>query len=607
MVERRLPARRVPAAAAVRRLPLARSRCAVAVAVALRLGQQRGQRARQRVDLVGGEHRAVDEVRLLLGQQPLEPEQQRELAPPLDRRLLGAGLDLGQRSVERPASGRAGGERVLERFALVDEPLACEQFRTRDRGRTRERGGITHGDRKVASGMSEPRVRASGSAARLRPGRRGLPSEDGSPSPASSLEVRSLKQMRGMSRVASSTADSVAPSATAPRVTGSRAAEIAARTRRATRCGRARAAPRGVLRRAGRARARGARRRATTRRSTSSRSPARRCSAPAGLLCVGSTAQFSRLAVRARRAGAGSRPRCSRPPTRDASPAARTRLVLHAQTYARGSTSTPATAPAGACSCEAGIEHIAMEKRSWRLPARRRRCRSCGSTRSPASGRSSPAPGRAAPAAGCAPAAGADRPATDPFAEGHEDRTPPELYAVRPGGGAPDTPGWTVRVVPNLYPALEPRRPEPPRRTPTAELFWAGPARGAHEVIVNSPRRRSSRSGAEPEQVAPRVDVWRERMRAHADAACVHLIVNERREAGASLPHTHAQLYALDFVPGGDRPRARALRRLRDPDDGRQPARRPRPGGGPPARADRRDRRRGGADGRLRGARARSS
>ena len=45
------------------------------------------------------------------------------------------------------------------------------------------------------------------------------------------------------------------------------------------------------------------------------------------------------------------------------------------------------------------------------------------------------------------------------------------------------------------------------------------------------------------------VDTWRERMRAHADAACRHLIVNERREAGASLPHTHAQLYALDFVP----------------------------------------------------------
>src|SRR5436190_19332229 len=52
-------------------------------------------------------------------------------------------------------------------------------------------------------------------------------------------------------------------------------------------------------------------------------------------------------------------------------------------------------------------------------------------------------------------------PETDPFLEGHEDRTPPEVYAVRPDGGAPDTPGWTVRVVPNLYPALAPDAADP--------------------------------------------------------------------------------------------------------------------------------------------------
>ncbi len=34
-----------------------------------------------------------------------------------------------------------------------------------------------------------------------------------------------------------------------------------------------------------------------------------------------------------------------------------------------------------------------------------------------------------------------------------------------------------------------------------------------------------------------------------AGAACVHVLVNEGRVAGASLPHTHAQLYALAFVP----------------------------------------------------------
>ena len=47
-------------------------------------------------------------------------------------------------------------------------------------------------------------------------------------------------------------------------------------------------------------------------------------------------------------------------------------------------------------------------------------------------------------------------PKLDPFAEGHEDRTPPELDAIRPGGGPANSPGWTVRVVPNLYPALSP-------------------------------------------------------------------------------------------------------------------------------------------------------
>lgn len=140
-------------------------------------------------------------------------------------------------------------------------------------------------------------------------------------------------------------------------------------------------------------------------------------------------------------------------------------------------------------------------------------------------------------------------PATDPFLEGHEDRTPPEVFAVRPGGGGADTPGWTVRVVPNLYPALDDASPDP---EPFAkrDLFHATAARGAHEVIVNAPQPVTSLADLEREQVSAAVEVWRERIREHAErAAYVHLIVNERREGGASLPHTHAQLYALDFVP----------------------------------------------------------
>jgi UDPglucose--hexose-1-phosphate uridylyltransferase len=135
-------------------------------------------------------------------------------------------------------------------------------------------------------------------------------------------------------------------------------------------------------------------------------------------------------------------------------------------------------------------------------------------------------------------------PETDPFAEGHEDRTPPELYAVRPSGGPANSPGWTVRVVPNLYPALTSDSPAPePQANP--DLFWAGPALGAHEVIVNAPDPVTSLAQLTVEQVSEAMEVWRERMRAHPEAACLHLIVNERTEGGASLPHTHA----LDFVP----------------------------------------------------------
>ncbi|HMJ33849.1 MAG TPA: DUF4921 family protein [Baekduia sp.] len=141
-------------------------------------------------------------------------------------------------------------------------------------------------------------------------------------------------------------------------------------------------------------------------------------------------------------------------------------------------------------------------------------------------------------------------PERDPFAPGHEDQTPPEIYAVRPGGSAANTPGWSVRVVPNLYPALTRDEAEPePSHDP--DLFTAVAAYGSHEVIVNAPDAVTSLADLRPEQVAAAMEVWRTRMATHADAgaACVHVLVNERTEGGASLAHTHAQLYAMDFVP----------------------------------------------------------
>ena len=73
--------------------------------------------------------------------------------------------------------------------------------------------------------------------------------------------------------------------------------------------------------------------------------------------------------------------------------------------------------------------------------------------------------------------------------------TPPEV--ARTGGGAPDSPGWQVRVVPNMYP-----------------IVGDGVA-GAHEVIVLSPAhdasarplvtRRGNRRVASRCAIAPRI------------------------------------------------------------------------------------------------------
>jgi UDPglucose--hexose-1-phosphate uridylyltransferase len=93
----------------------------------------------------------------------------------------------------------------------------------------------------------------------------------------------------------------------------------------------------------------------------------------------------------------------------------------------------------------------------------------------------------------------------------------------------------------------EPR--EGARGAALAELFTSLPATGAHEVIINGPQPVLSLAELPVEQVAAAMQAWRERMIFHGDCAYVQLIVNERRQAGASLPHTHAQLYGLDFVP----------------------------------------------------------
>jgi UDPglucose--hexose-1-phosphate uridylyltransferase len=118
-----------------------------------------------------------------------------------------------------------------------------------------------------------------------------------------------------------------------------------------------------------------------------------------------------------------------------------------------------------------------------------------------------------------------------PFCPGHEHETPPEV--ARLGPGAADTPGWTLRVVPNLYPIV------------------GGSVAGAHEVIVLSPAHDRSLAALPIDAAIDVVRVLRDRAALHLGAGLAHVVpfVNHGKAAGASIEHPHAQLVALDFVP----------------------------------------------------------
>jgi UDPglucose--hexose-1-phosphate uridylyltransferase len=116
-----------------------------------------------------------------------------------------------------------------------------------------------------------------------------------------------------------------------------------------------------------------------------------------------------------------------------------------------------------------------------------------------------------------------------PFCRGHEQLTPPEVDALRPDGSAPDTPGWTVRVVPNKFPAFE----------------------GGHEVVVHSPRHDLPLHAQPLDEVTDVVAMYQRRVAAlcAGGAAAVTVILNHGRAAGASLAHPHSQIFATPIVP----------------------------------------------------------
>jgi len=136
-----------------------------------------------------------------------------------------------------------------------------------------------------------------------------------------------------------------------------------------------------------------------------------------------------------------------------------------------------------------------------------------------------------------------------PFCEGREGRTPPEIYAVRASGTAPNTPGWTVRVVSNKFPAL---RIEGSTDRSRLGIFTRMDGVGAHEVIVETTDHHTHLGLLPVDHVAHVIRAYLQRyrdLRGDTRFEYVLLFRNHGRTAGASLSHPHSQLIALPVAP----------------------------------------------------------
>ena len=136
-----------------------------------------------------------------------------------------------------------------------------------------------------------------------------------------------------------------------------------------------------------------------------------------------------------------------------------------------------------------------------------------------------------------------------PLCEGNEDRTPPEIVAFRDNGTPPNSPGWTLRVVPNKFPAL---RIEGELNREGEGIYDKMNGIGAHEVVIETPRHEETLVTLPLKNVENILLAYRERiidLRRDQRLRYVLVFKNHGVAAGASLEHPHSQIIALPIIP----------------------------------------------------------
>ena len=135
------------------------------------------------------------------------------------------------------------------------------------------------------------------------------------------------------------------------------------------------------------------------------------------------------------------------------------------------------------------------------------------------------------------------------FCPGSEKMTPPEIVAYSKIKREPDSPGWTLRVVPNKFPAMH---IEGNLDKSGIGIFDRMNGVGAHEVIIETINHDKEIADRDTEEIQDLIWSYRDRnldLRKDKRLKYILIFKNYGFLAGASLDHPHSQLIALPFVP----------------------------------------------------------
>jgi len=136
-----------------------------------------------------------------------------------------------------------------------------------------------------------------------------------------------------------------------------------------------------------------------------------------------------------------------------------------------------------------------------------------------------------------------------PFCKGNEGKTPSEIIAWRPANTQPNSTGWDVRVIPNLFPALI---TEGEVNRTGMGVFDMMSGIGAHEVIIETPVHNLNIPDMPVEHIEKILWAYKQRIVAlNKDPRYRYVLVfkNYGKVAGASLAHPHSQLISTPITP----------------------------------------------------------